>query len=133
MGVNKCGGPGVEASQEAVEIGPFAKTFAERFVAGGRRGEAVQQGAKIEACAAGDDGELVAIADLGERGAGEAGVVAGGGGLVRVEQVEAVVGDAGAVGGRGFGGADVHAAIDRNRVAGEDFAVKPLGEVQRQR
>ena len=41
-----------------------------------------------------------------------------------------MVRDAGAVGGGGFGGADVEAAIDGDGVAGEDFGVEAFGEVE---
>ena len=53
-----------------------------------------------------------------------AGVVAGGAGMGWVVEVEAVVGDEGALGECGLGGAELHVAVDGDGVAGEDLAAE---------
>jgi len=62
-----------------------------------------------------------------------AGVVAGGAGLSGVVEVEEMVGDEAALGGRGLGGAELHVAIDGDGVAGEDLGTEALGECERER
>ena len=69
-----------------------------------------------------------ALGDSGDGFAGEAGVVAGGAGLVGGEDIDEVVGDAGAFGESGLGGADLHAAVDGDGVAGDDLAGEAFGE-----
>ena len=127
VGVDCRSGARIEALEDAVEIagfcGEIAEAFAEGFVAGRGRGEAFEEGAEIEAGASGDDGDVATVADLGDGGAGGAGVVAGGAGFAGPLEIEAVVQDAGALGGGGFGGADLHEAIDGDRVAAYDLTV----------
>jgi len=84
--------------------------------------------AEVEAGSAGDDEEMVALGDFAEGGAGLAGVVAGGEGVVGGGDVDEVMGDEGALGERRLGGAEVHAAVDGYGVATDDFAVELLGE-----
>jgi len=133
-----------------------AEFFAERLVALGRGEEAVEQRAQVKAGASGDDRQHFVLfstlfareygwvlwipritrryiwhpplADSGDSFAGEAAVVAGGAGFVGGEDVDEVVRDAGALGQSGFSGADLHAAVDGDRVAGDDFAGEALGQ-----
>jgi len=51
-------------------------------------------------------------------------------GLGGFDDVDEVVGQGGAAVGGGFGGADVHAAVDLHGVDGEDVGVEGLGEVE---
>ena len=50
-----------------------------------------------------------------------------------VEHVELVVRNAATLGGRQFGGADVHAAVELHGVGVDDLAAEPLGDVECQR
>lgn len=124
----------VEASEDAVEmswaalLGAVTELSAEWFVAWWRGEQAVEKGAQIQAGSTNDDGQASAFGDSGDRFAGEAAVLASGAGLVGSEDVDQVVRHAGALGERGFSGADLHSSIDSDRVAGDDFAGKPLGE-----
>ena len=68
------------------------------------------------------------MGDLAQGGAGLTGVVAGGEGMVGGGDVDEMVLDLGALGERGLGGAEVHAAVDGYGVATDDFAVELLGE-----
>ena len=95
-----------------------------------RRGreEAVEECSKVETSASADDGEDGGGGKLGQGGAGVTGVVAGGAGLVGIVEVDEMVGNFGALDGRGLGGADLHVAIDADGVAGEDFCVEVAGQ-----
>jgi hypothetical protein len=66
VGVDLDGGGGVEAREDAVEMGgagvrALAQLVAQRFMAGWTGEEAVEQRAQVEAGAAGDDGEAVCV------------------------------------------------------------------------
>jgi len=106
------------ASQAVAKVMLASRTGEEAF---GKRSE-------VEAGSAGDDEEMVALGDFAEGGAGLAGVVAGGEGVVGGGDVDEVMGDEGALGERRLGGAEVHAAVDGYGVATDDFAVELLGE-----
>ena len=96
-----------------------------------RRGEeAVDEGAQVEAGAAGDDGQVAAFGDSGEGFAGLAAVVAGGAGFVGPCDVDHVVLDEGALFVGRLGGADLHLAVDGDGVAADDLAVELLGEAE---
>ena len=71
---------------------------------------------------------MVALGDFAEGSAGLARVVAGGEGMVGGGDVDEVVRSEGALGERGLGGAQVHAAVDGYGVATDDFAAELLGE-----
>ena len=75
-------------------------------------------------------GRRSAGGDAADGFAGEAAVVAGGEGLVGRGDVEQVVRDAGALVGRGLGGADLQAAVDGDGIAGDDLAGELLGKVE---
>ena len=135
VGVDGGGGGFVEASEDAMEVGGAAGggDVAEAFALTGlwRRGgkEAVDEGAEVEASASGDDGKVAAFGDTCEGFAGEAAVVPCGAGLVGPRDVDHVVRDEGALFVRGFGGADLHLAIDGDRVTADDLAVEVLSEM----
>jgi len=48
-------------------------------------------------------------------------------GVIRVSNVDQVVGDARTFFGRGFGGANVHATVEEARVGADDFSIPALG------
>jgi hypothetical protein len=133
------GGCGIKPLQEIVQVlgtsasGAQTQALAKGVIAWRRRGEALKQRPEIETGAASDDGKMAASFDVSQRGAGGAGVVTGGGGLVEVEEIEAVVRDAGAFGRRRFGGADVETAIDRDGIATDDLTVEPVGQMKCER
>ena len=132
------GGCGVEAGEDAMEparglaLGAAGEAVAERLLAGGAIKEAHGECAKVEAGAAGDDGQLVAGGDGCEGSAGQAGVVAGGEGGAGIADVDEVVGELGLLSRGGLGGAEVHPAIDGHRVATDDFALEELAEGERE-
>src|SRR6185312_4277085 len=134
VGVDGASGGGVEALENAVKMRPGAgaQTVAKGVVARWCGCESVEQSAQVEAGASGDDGEAAARLDVRDGGAGMSRPVACGAGLVGPVEVEAVVRDAGAVGGRGFRGADLHQAIDGDRVATDNFAVESFGQCERE-
>ena len=138
VGVNARSGCGVKAGEEPVQplglvpFGAAAEAAAEVFTTGRAREEAFGEGAEIEACSAGDDGEFVARGDVAEGGASAARVFSSGEGLVGVDDVDEVMRDAGALFGGGLGGAQVHAAVDSDGVAGDDFALEAFGESERE-
>ena len=123
------GGAGVEVGEQtmkggcAATGGECAQTAAEIGVDGGRGKEAVEQRAEIEAGAAGDDGEAAdGQGDAGEGFAGETAPIAGGKGLIGVDDVEPVMRDEGALVGGGLGGANLEVAVDGDGVAADDLA-----------
>ena len=132
VGVDAVGGERVKAGEQAMEGGGIAgaEARAEGWVGGRCVVETVEQRAEVEAGAAGDDRQAPTGGDGGERLAGVAGPVAGVETLVGIDEVEEVVRDEGAVGGGGLGGADLHAAVHADGVAGEDFAREALGEAE---
>ena len=127
---------GVEAGEDAVQVGgaaggcEFAEAFALAVLFGRRGEEAVDERAQVEAGSSGDDGQVAAFSDAGEGFAGLAAVVAGGAGLVGPGDVDHVVLDEGSLVARGLGGADLHLAIDGDRVATDDLAVELFGEAK---
>lgn len=114
-------------------VGAFAleaagKAVTELVVARGAGEQAEGESAEVKAGAAGDDGEMAALGDFLQGGAGLAGVVAGGEGVIGCGDVDEVVGNLGALGEGGFGGAEVHAEVDGYGVATDDFALEFAGE-----
>ena len=94
------GGGGVEPSEDFVEmhgtalLGAAPEAVAEFFRARGGVGEAFEEGAEVESCAGGEDGEFRAAAEIVEREEGVAAVVAGGEDFVGLDEVDEVVRDA---------------------------------------
>jgi hypothetical protein len=128
------GGGGVEAGQDfvqvrcAVQLGAAAETVAEFLGARGGVGEAFEEGAEVESCAGGEDGELRAAAQIVEGEEGVAAVVAGGEDFVGLDEVDEVMRDFLLVARKDLRGADVEMTIDLRRIANEDFAVETLCE-----
>src|SRR5579875_1216931 len=87
----------IEATQDAVQgrgtspCGVGAEPFAQGFIARRSGRQTVEQRAKVKACAAGHNGQAATAADVAESGPASAGVVACGGRLVRVKQIETMV------------------------------------------
>ena len=113
--------------------GDGAETLAQS--GGWRRGreESIDQCAKIESGAAGDDRQMAALDDAAEGLAGEPAVVSCGAGFVRRDDVDEVVRDHRALFARGLGGAYLHLAVDGDRVATDDLAVEFLRKMQCER
>ena len=94
------GGGGVEASQDFVQVrcavllGAATEAVAEFFGARGGVGEAFEEGAEVESCAGGEDGEFRAAAEIVEGEEGVAAVVAGGEDFVGLDEVDEVMRDA---------------------------------------
>src|SRR5690606_24815958 len=137
-GLDAGGGIGIDARQLGVHRRPAA------FAGLGHDGradlrigfwhgrQAPQQGAEVQAGAAGEDRQATARDDAVDGGARVAGEVGRGIGLPGVAQVEQMVRGAGALGSVGFGRADVQAAVDQSRVDADDLAAEGLRPVQRQ-
>ena len=134
VAVDGCGGGDVEACEDAVEVGwascrgDLAQAVAEAGLLRWCGEEAVDEGAKVEAGASGDDGEVAALSDAAKGFASLAAVVAGGAGLIGPGDVDHVVLNEGALFVRGLGGADLHLAVDGYGVAADDLAVELLGQ-----
>ena len=94
------GGRGVESGEDFVEmhgtalLGNATKAVAEFFGTRGGVGEAFEEGAEVESCAGGEDGEFRAAAEIVEGEEGVAAVVAGGEDFVGLDEVDEVVRDA---------------------------------------
>ena len=112
------GGGGVEASEDFVQVrravllGAAAETVAEFFGARGGVGEAFEEGAEVESCASGEDGESRAASQIVEGEEGVAAVVAGGEDFVGLDEVDEVMRNVLLVARRDLGCADVEMAID---------------------
>ena len=121
------GGRGVEAGEDFVQVrravllGAEAETVAEFFGARGGVGEAFEEGAEVESCAGGEDGEFRAAAQIVEGEEGVAAVVAGGEDFVGLHEVDEVMRDAVLIARhicharacrRDLRGADIEVAID---------------------
>jgi len=130
---------GVEAREDFVQVCraalfcDVAQTLAQFFRARGCVGEAFEESAEVESCAGGEDGQLVAAAEIVEREERVAAVVAGGEDFVGLDEVDEVMRDALPFAPRDLRGADVEVAIDLRRIADEDFAVEALGEFDGER
>ncbi len=81
--------------------------------------------------AADDDGDVPARADVGDGLVGEGEPVVDGEAIARIDDVDEVVGDARAFGGRGLGGADVESAEDLEGVGGDDLGERGCQGVRR--
>jgi tetratricopeptide (TPR) repeat protein len=112
------------AAVESIEAG------AEGGVAAGSGAESVEGGAQVESGAAGEDGQAPAAGDVVNQGAGKGGEAPGVAVPGGVEDVDKVMGDAGAFGGGQFGGADVQPAVELERIAVDDFAAEGRGEAE---
>ena len=112
------GGRGVETGEDFVEmhgtalLGAAPEAVAEFFRARGGVGEAFEEGAEVESCAGGEDGEFGAAAEIVEGEEGMAAVVAGCEDFVGLDEVDEVMWDAALVALRDLRGADVEVAID---------------------
>ena len=73
------------------------------------------------------------IGNFAHGNACEAAVIAGGKRLVGIGDVDEVMRDAGSLFGRGFGSAEIHAAIDGDGIAVDNFSAEALGEGEGER
>src|SRR5439155_16233916 len=107
--------------------------LAEHRDAGRRRTQPAEERADVEPGAADDHRHPPAALDVGGGGGGggaEAGRVER---LLGIDEVEAVVPDAGALGGARLRRPDLETAIDLPRVGGHDLAAERLGELEAKR
>ena len=74
-------------------LGAATEAVAEFFRARGGVGEAFEEGAEVESCAGGEDGEFRAAAEIVEGEEGVAAVVAGGEDFVGLDEVDEVMRD----------------------------------------
>ncbi len=129
-------GLGIEAAHEMVQSGAATagrkalQTTPEMIIPWRRGSKTVEQSAEIEAGASGNNGESATTADVFEGLAGKPGIVAGVGELVGFEEVETMVRNSRALAAGRLGRADIQAAIDGDRVTGDNFAPKLLGNQQ---
>lgn len=128
------GGWGLQSGQEAMQA-PWTKNLAsfepgpQRLVARREGREAVEQCPQVEPSSAHHDRQFSTASNLRDRGPGEARIITGGVNLFRLQDVEQMMRDAVAFGGRGFGRADVETAVELERVAVHQLARVELGQV----
>ncbi len=136
IGMNAGGGVGVDAGEFGMEClgalagSAFAEAGAEFGVGRGAVEEAVEQGHEIKRRSGDGEDRAAAGGDVGNGGVGcgdEAGDAEGFAGFGDVDEV---VRDAPAFGGRWLGGADVHSPIDLHGIDAEDLGVEAFGEGQ---
>ena len=124
LGVEASAPPGAAAASSS--LGPQRTVL-------GREGHRVDDGLHVQAGAAHEQGPAPARLDVGDRGAGFGLEAHHRPLLVGVAHVDEVMRDAGPLGGRGLGGADVHAAVHLHRVHRDDLdVVERLGDLQRE-
>ena len=134
IGVNAGSGGWVEASEHfmqpacALVVAGLLKAIAQCLLARRPGEKAHGERAEIEAGASGDDGEVIAAGDLVEGDAGLAAVFAGGKNLARIGDVDQVMRQDALLFAGGLGGAYVHAAVDGDRVAADDFCRERLAK-----
>ena len=131
-GLDAVGGDGVErpqAIEQDVDVGLLLEVGAGVGVLA-RQVEVVEHGRQVEP-GAGDEQRPAAAPGDRPLGLGVGGAVVGDGErLVGVDEIEAVVGHGGPVGGRRLGRADVHAPVDLHGVDGHDLGA---GDLRRRR
>jgi len=95
--------------------------------------EAPNQSAIVQPGATHDDRPPPAIVNLFDDGDRVANVARGGVFVRWLDDIDEVVRNAAPLGGRNFVRADIEAAIDRRRIAADDFAAAPERELDAQR
>ena len=137
VGVNASGRGSVEAREQTMQ--PRTSTFfcalaqpvAQALLARGPGKQPLGQSAKVESCSAGDDGQFSATGDIAQGCARLPAVFARSERLVRIGYVDQVMRQAGTFFFGWLGCAEVHAAIDGDRVATHDFAAEALTQCKR--
>ena len=121
------GGDGIDACQLGVQRGPAARCGlgiergAQAAVRRRHLVQAVEQRLEVEHRAADQQRQSAARVDLADQPRRVGDELRRRVGLARVEHVDQVMRHGGAFGGTGFGGADVHVAVDQRRVDADDF------------
>jgi hypothetical protein len=113
----------------AAPLGTRSKSLAKLRGAMGAGKQSFEERTKIETGASDDNGKMSTPGYLGERGTCLTGVFSGREGLAGIDNIDEVMPHAGAIVARRLGGPDFKAAIDGNRIATENFAEKPLREM----
>jgi hypothetical protein len=133
LAVDGLEGGGVALAEFVEEVGEGGgfEFATEVVVGGGGVAEALEEGVEIKAGTAAEDGEASAGVDVGDGGVREAGELGGVEVVGELTDVDEVVRDTAALGGGGFGGAEVEAAIDLHGIDGDDFGVELFGEAKR--
>ena len=98
-----------------------------------RVGQAFEQCAKVQASTGGDDGELAALAQIGEDLEGAATIFASGENFFGLDQVNEVVRNPLMLRMRNFSRADIEVTVNLGRIADQDFAIQFFGEFDAQR
>ena len=116
----------------SLSFGLMLQTLAEdrRPLRAGR--QALQQGAKVEAGAAADDGQPAPARDGGDGGTSGPRIVSRGVEGVRGDDVEEVVRNLPSLLGRRLGGPDLQTAVHGYRIATDNLAVELLPEGDRE-
>src|ERR1700748_629813 len=126
------GGRWIQAHKDAMQIHrPMHVRFSRQAltkVSGplGTGKEALEQGAKIEAGAPGNDGQFAPGADGRDDDTRGAGVVAGGVEGIRGDNIEQVMRYLPPLRGGGLGRTDLQTLIDRDRIATDNLSVELL-------
>ena len=127
------GGSGIQSREEAADCAWAAglasqQAGAEGVIALGAGGEAVEQGAEVESCAAAENREATAGRDLRKNGEHFGNEITGGKEVCGRAEVEEMVRDAALGGGGQLGGTDVEAGVNLDGIEVDNLAVKSFGE-----
>lgn len=128
VGVDAGSSGGVEAGEEAVDVGPGAEAGTEGGVGHGAGGEAAEKRAQIETGSAAEDRQMASGGNGGKEVFDFSGELSGGERLVSVTDIEEVMRWVLAFGGGKFGGADVEAAKHLEGVGVDDLPMETAGE-----
>ena len=91
-----------------------------------------EKGFQVKACSSGDDRDMRSIGNLGQDGTGESRVFAGSKNLIGVAYVKEEVRHRLSLCERRFSGSNIHAGVDLEGIAIDDFTVEALGQMEGQ-
>jgi len=106
--------------------GRLPQTVAQWFLAFRTLEQAVGEGSQVQTGSPGDDGQVIARTDAAQGFAGEPTVITGSERMIGVGNIDEMMLQPRAFLCGGLGSAEIHAAIDRNGIAADDFAVELL-------
>lgn len=131
------GGHGVNLLQLVVDPmramlpGEFIPAAADFPVGWRALSESAEECFEVESGAADEEWSVSALQDGCSRDGGVFEVFGDAEFLIRIDEIEQVMGDLELFGEAGFCGADIHVAVDGHGIEGEDFGVELLSEEQR--